>query len=67
MLTVPPRLMPGAWSAFLTWIGTRTAHHRALAEAEEIHVDRLSFTGSSWKSRGMTRCLVPSTSTFRTV
>ena len=24
MLTVPPRFTPGAWSAFMTWIGMRT-------------------------------------------
>ena len=62
MLTVPPRLIPGADSAFMTCTGIRTRILAPTPSRMKSTWTGRSFTASSWKSRGMTRCVVPSTS-----
>ena len=45
MLTVPPRFMPGDWSAFMHVDRNVHADGRAFAEAQEVHMDRNVLDG----------------------
>ena len=56
MLTVPPRLTPGDWSALITCTGTATRITAPSPSRMKSTWIGLSRTGSSWKSRGITRC-----------
>ena len=61
-LTAPPRFTPGEISALSTWTGMRTQICAPTPSRRKSTCTGRSFTGSSWNSRGMTRCLVPSMS-----
>ncbi len=65
MLTAPPRFTPGDWSTFITWIGTRTRMVAPSPSRRKSTCIGVSRTGSSWKSRGIVLCFLPSISTLQ--
>ena len=62
ILTAPPRFTPGDWSVFLTCTGMRTRMVAPSPRRRKSTWIGLSRTGSTWKSRGIVRCFLPSTS-----